>query len=100
MIGIIQKTKNEELCEARWELFDGLKSYPIGGDIGTKRSMGLVDSNPFFVGSTSSVKKENATKLVSHCKQLVEDPNWYDREESVSPTWEGFDGRAMELQGE
>ncbi|KAI3526200.1 hypothetical protein L1887_05444 [Cichorium endivia] len=68
------KRKNEELQDARWELIDGLKTYPTGGGIGTK-IMGLVDSKPFF--DSTQKMKENAAKFASLCRHLVEDPNWH-----------------------
>nr|KAJ0208294.1 hypothetical protein LSAT_V11C500291020 [Lactuca sativa] len=96
------ETKNKELQEARWELIDGLKTYPIGGVIGTKR-MGLVDSNPFFVGCTSSEKKkESATKFASLCKHLIEDPNWhpFTRKSDGSEIINEEDGKMVILKSE
>ncbi|CAI9288050.1 unnamed protein product [Lactuca saligna] len=73
--------KNDEMQDARQELIHGLEMYPYCSYVGIK-TMGVVDSMPFYFGchltkKTRKETKKNPTNLLVKCRKLVEDQNWH-----------------------
>ncbi|KAL3650142.1 hypothetical protein CASFOL_006545 [Castilleja foliolosa] len=75
-----ERMKNDELQDARKEMVNGLKEWPIRSHISVKR-MGELDSKPFHRAMKRKYSEaeadERATELCSLWEEYLRDPEWH-----------------------
>ncbi|KAI3777975.1 hypothetical protein L2E82_06895 [Cichorium intybus] len=75
-----ERTRNDELQEARKELIEGLNELPKAADIGVKR-MGELENKPFLDAMkrhyNETEAEDKASELCKLWEEYLRDPNWH-----------------------